>query len=160
VIIDSFANALTAPEPGFGWRSQTVSRIGASWQASPALTLRTGVSHGQQIVSRENATLDYLAPVTPQDHFTLGATYALSRETELSFMYARAFGAEVRGTGPEHRGERGHVPALAGRHPWPTSGDHCRAGNAGLRGPGCAAPQPGSESGWKRSFHGQHRPLS
>ena len=98
--LDSFANALTAAEPGFGWRSQTVSRIGASWQASPALTLRTGVSHGQQIVSRENATLNYLAPVTPQDHFTLGATYALSRETELSFMYARAFGAEVRGTGP------------------------------------------------------------
>jgi long-chain fatty acid transport protein len=53
--------------------------------------------------------------VTPQDHFTLGATYALSRETELSFMYARAFGSEVRGTGPSTGGERGHVPALAGR---------------------------------------------
>ena len=98
--LDSFANALTAPEPGFGWRSQTVTRIGVAWEASPVLTLRTGVSHGQQIVSRENATLDYLAPVTPQDHFTLGATYALNRQTELSLMYARAFGAEVRGSGP------------------------------------------------------------
>ncbi len=98
--LDSFANALTAPEPGFGWRSQTVSRIGVAWEASPVLTLRTGVSHGQQIVSRENATLDYLAPVTPQDHFTLGATYALNRQTELSLMYARAFGSEVRGSGP------------------------------------------------------------
>jgi len=77
-----------------------VSRIGVAWEASPVLTLRTGVSHGQQIVSRENATLDYLAPVTPQDHFTLGATYALNRQTELSLMYARAFGSEVRGSGP------------------------------------------------------------
>lgn len=98
--LDSLANALTASEPGFGWRSQTVTRAGVSWQTTPALTLRSGVSHGQQIVSRENATLDYLAPVTPQDHFTLGGTYALSKDTEISVMYARAFGSEVRGSGP------------------------------------------------------------
>ena len=98
--IDSLANALTDPEPGFGWRSQTLTRIGVSWQATPALVLRTGVSHGQQIVSAESATLNYLAPVTPQDHFTLGATYTLGRDTELSLMYARAFGSWVHGTGP------------------------------------------------------------
>lgn len=98
--LDSLANSLTASQPGFGWRSQTVTRIGASWQATPELTLRTGISHGQQIVSPESATLNYLAPVTPQDHFTLGATYAMSRDTEVSFMYARAFSSWVDGTGP------------------------------------------------------------
>jgi long-chain fatty acid transport protein len=98
--IDSLANALTAPQPGFGWRSQTISRIGASWQATPALTLRTGYSHGTQIVSKENTTLDYLAPVTPQDHATLGATWAMDASHELSLVYTRVFGEEVRGTGP------------------------------------------------------------
>ncbi|WP_079435114.1 OmpP1/FadL family transporter [Zoogloea sp. LCSB751] len=98
--IDSLANALTAPQPGFGWRSQTISRIGASWQATPALTLRTGYSHGTQIVGKESTTLDYLAPVTPQDHATLGATWAMDASHELSLVYTRVFGEEVRGSGP------------------------------------------------------------
>lgn len=97
--IDSLANALTASQAGFGWRSQTISRIGASWQATPLLTLRTGVSHGTQIVSRENTTLDYLAPVTPQNHVTVGTTLNLAGGSELSLVYARAFGEEVKGTG-------------------------------------------------------------
>lgn len=98
--LESLANALISAEPGFGWRSQTLARVGVSWQAAPSLALRTGFSHGQQIVSSANATLNYLAPVTPRKHFTLGATYALSTDSELSFMYARAFGSEVKGSGP------------------------------------------------------------
>jgi long-chain fatty acid transport protein len=63
--LDSLANALTASEPGFGWRSQTVTRAGVSWQATPALTLRTGVSHGQQIVSRKTQPSTIWRPSRP-----------------------------------------------------------------------------------------------
>jgi len=97
--IDSLGNALTATEPGFGWRNQTVARIGVAWQARPDLTLRTGYSHGSQIVGRENATLDYLAPVTPQQHLSFGATWNLDPKNEISVVYTRVFGSQVDGTG-------------------------------------------------------------
>jgi hypothetical protein len=38
--INSLGNALTDAQPGFGWHNQTISRIGAAWQATPALQLR------------------------------------------------------------------------------------------------------------------------
>lgn len=98
--IDSLANPLTAAEPGFGWHSQTIGRIGANWQASPALQLRAGFSHGTQIVSAKDATLNYLAPVTPQNHVTAGGTWTLPDRSELSVVVARVLGEEVKGTGP------------------------------------------------------------
>jgi len=100
--INSLGNALTDAQPGFGWHNQTISRIGAAWQATPALTLRTGYSHGTQIVGSKDTTLDYLAPVTPQNHFTLGSTLAMAGNTELSMVYARVFGKEVQGSGPSN----------------------------------------------------------
>ena len=98
--INSLANPLTAPQAGFGWHSQTISRIGASWQATPALQVRGGFSHGTQIVAAKDATLNYLAPVTPQNHVTAGATWTLPDRSELSVVYARVLGEEVKGTGP------------------------------------------------------------
>lgn len=98
--IASLGNALTDAEPGFGWRNQTVFRIGVAWQASQELTLRGGYSRGSQIVSQQSATLDYLAPVTPQSHLSLGATWRLDPRDELSVVYTRAFGSEVDGSGP------------------------------------------------------------
>lgn len=97
--IDSLGNALTDAQPGFGWRNQTVSRIGVAWQARPDLTLRTGYSHGTQIVSTASATLDYLAPVTPQKHLSFGASWNLNAHDEISFVYTRAFGSKVEGSG-------------------------------------------------------------
>lgn len=98
--INSLANPLTAAQPGFGWHSQTISRIGASWQASPALQVRAGFSHGTQIVGRQDATLNYLAPVTPQNHVTAGGTWTFADRSELSVVVARVLGEEVKGTGP------------------------------------------------------------
>lgn len=97
--IDSLGNALTAPQPGFGWRNQTVARIGAAWQFRPDLTLRTGYSHGSQIVGADSAMLDYLAPVTPQQHLSFGATWNLDPKNEISVVYTRVFGSQVDGTG-------------------------------------------------------------
>ncbi|WP_374265951.1 OmpP1/FadL family transporter [Zoogloea sp.] len=98
--INSLGNALTDAQPGFGWHNQTISRIGVSWQASPALQLRAGYSHGTQIVASKDTTLNYLAPVTPQNHVTAGATWTLADRSELSVVVARALGEEVKGTGP------------------------------------------------------------
>lgn len=97
--IASLGNALTDPQPGFGWRNQTIVRAGVAWDVQPQWTLRAGYSHGSQIVSSDNTTLNYLAPVTPQQHLTLGTTWKFDPHQSLSLAYARAIGTTVHGTG-------------------------------------------------------------
>ena len=97
--ISSLANGITASEPGFGWQNQTITRIGAAWDYSSALTLRAGVSYGTRIINKSSTFLNYLAPVTPQSHLSMGGTYKLDVDNEISFMTAHAYGKTVRGTG-------------------------------------------------------------
>lgn len=85
--------------PGFGWKNQNVARIGLSYAATASTTLRAGYSHGSQIVPTRDTTLNYLAPVTPQDHLTLGGTWAVSPAAELSAVYGYAIREKVSGSG-------------------------------------------------------------
>jgi len=90
----------TANGPGFGWRNQTVWRIGVSHQLNEQWTLRAGYSDGTQILNARDTYLGILAPAANHAHATLGATWALSKGSELSLAYARAFKDEVQGNGP------------------------------------------------------------
>lgn len=105
--IKSIGNALTSPGafgadngPGFGWKDQNIYRIGVNYAVSDALELRGGYSRGAQIISASDATLNYLAPVTPQKHLTAGATWHFDKKMELSMVYTRATDTTVTGTGP------------------------------------------------------------
>lgn len=105
--IKSLGNSVTAPGPfgasngpGFGWRDQNLWRAGASYAASPDLTLRAGYSHGSEIIAPEDTALNYLAPVTPQKHLSAGMSWRVDRNLELSMVYARAPDSSVAGTGP------------------------------------------------------------
>jgi long-chain fatty acid transport protein len=84
---------------GFGWQSITVYKIGAAYQVDQALTLRAGWNHGDQPIPSSQALVNVIAPGVVQDHLTLGATYAISRDMEVSFDYAHAFKKTVTGTG-------------------------------------------------------------
>jgi len=104
--IKSLANHLTSPGafgadngPGFGWKNQDVLRIGASYALSASTTLRAGYSHGSQIVPAGDTRLNYLAPVTPQDHLTLGGTWAVGQASEVSAVYGYVFREKVKGDG-------------------------------------------------------------
>lgn len=104
--IASLGNSGNAPTllgadngPGFGWRNMTILKIGISHAFRDTLTLRAGVSHGTQPVPGDQTAFNMLAPVTVQDHLTLGATWTLRGSGELSLAYVHGFRKTVNGSG-------------------------------------------------------------
>jgi long-chain fatty acid transport protein len=90
--------------PGFGWTDVNVWKLGAQWQATPQLTMRAGVNVGDNPIKSADATFNILAPGVVTTHYTLGGTYALSKDTEvtMSYMYAPSnsvTGANLMGPG-------------------------------------------------------------
>lgn len=75
---------------GFGWRDMTVIKFGVQYAVNDALTLRAGYSHGNQPIRGSQVAFNALAPAVIEDHWTLGATYKLAPNYELTFwgMYA------------------------------------------------------------------------
>jgi long-chain fatty acid transport protein len=75
---------------GFGWRDMTIFKLGIQYAINDALTLRAGYSHGNQPVAGSQVAFNALAPAVIEDHWTLGATYKLRPNYELTFwgMYA------------------------------------------------------------------------
>jgi long-chain fatty acid transport protein len=84
--------------PGFGWQDITVYKLGASWDASPTLTLRAGYNHSQNPIQPQDALINILAPGVIENHATLGLTWAVSKTGELSLSYMHAFNNSL--TGP------------------------------------------------------------
>jgi len=89
----------TASGPGFGWKDVTVTKLGASYDLTPAWTIRAGYSHVSQPVPQGQTLLNILAPGVIRDHATLGATWKNGRDGELSFYYAHGFKTTVKGAG-------------------------------------------------------------
>jgi len=89
----------SAGGPGFGWRDQTVLKLGAQYQVNEKLTLRGGVSVADQVIPPSQTFFNILAPGTVQTHLTLGATWKLAGGGELSGFAAHAVGKTVRGSG-------------------------------------------------------------
>lgn len=89
----------TSQGAGFGWDDQTVYKLGIAWQATPEWTLRAGYNHGESVISSNQTLLNILAPATVKDHLTLGATWALDNDRELSFHYMHAFEEKIKGRG-------------------------------------------------------------
>lgn len=83
--------------PGFGWTDIDVWKLGVQWQASPALTLRAGYNRGGNPVSANNITFNILAPGVVQDHYTVGATYALGGNSALTLAWMHAPEQKVEG---------------------------------------------------------------
>lgn len=75
---------------GFGWKDVDVLKIGVQWAMNARTTLRFGLNHGTNPVTPANITPNILAPGVMKTHLTLGGTYAVSPQSELSwsFMYA------------------------------------------------------------------------
>jgi long-chain fatty acid transport protein len=76
--------------PGFGWQDVKVVKLGLSYKWSDALTLSTGWNHGSNPVQASDVTFNILAPGVVQDHFTLGFTAGLGKDSEITgaFMVA------------------------------------------------------------------------
>jgi long-chain fatty acid transport protein len=91
---------------GFGWKDQTVYKLGMGYQYSDKLKLRAGWNYGESPIdeTREIA-FNIVAPATVQHHATLGGTYQLSPIMEVSFSYVHAFTYEQ--YGPTYIGTEG-----------------------------------------------------
>lgn len=84
---------------GFGWRDTTVYKIGVSYEWSPSLTLRAGFVTLDQPIPSNQTLFNILAPGVVENHLTLGATWQLSPQSELTVAYMHAFENEVKGSG-------------------------------------------------------------
>ena len=84
---------------GFGWEDQTIFKLGLSYQYSNKLTLRAGFNHADQPIPSSQTLFNMLAPATVEDHLTLGATWIMDNDAELTLSYMHAFENEVKGSG-------------------------------------------------------------
>jgi long-chain fatty acid transport protein len=83
---------------GFGWRNTTVYKVGLAYEWSPSLTLRGGFVNLKQPIPSSQTLFNILAPGVVENHLTLGATWQLSPQSELTVAYMHAFENEVNGS--------------------------------------------------------------
>lgn len=76
---------------GFGWQDVAVWKIGVQYMFDENLTLRAGYGHSDNPIQSADVTFNILAPGVVQSHYTLGATYAFDKKSEITgaFMYAQ-----------------------------------------------------------------------
>lgn len=86
----SSAQLGTATGRGFGWSDVNVYKLGVQWQQSANLVLRAGVNVGDNPVQSRDVTFNILAPGVITSHYTFGGTYALSKDSEVTFAYMYA----------------------------------------------------------------------
>jgi long-chain fatty acid transport protein len=84
---------------GFGWRDQTVVKIGVKHQLNNKLTLLAGYNHGKSPIPETETAFNVLAPATVEDHVTLGMEYQLSKSSNIAFQYMHAFDNTIKGDG-------------------------------------------------------------
>lgn len=82
---------------GFGWGSVDVFKLGVEYQYSPNLILRAGYNHTDNPIQSRDVTFNIIAPGVVKDHVTLGFTYGVSKDSELTMSYMHAFKNSVQG---------------------------------------------------------------
>jgi len=84
---------------GFGWRDIDVFKIGFNYQWNDKLTLRGGYNHNSQPIPSSETFFNILAPGVIKDHLSLGFTYKITEDRELTLAYTHAFKEDVKGSG-------------------------------------------------------------
>ncbi len=74
-----------------------VYKISATYQASEKLTLRAGYSYNDQPVKNDQTFLNILAPGVVQEHLSVGATWQLDDQQNVSVAYTHALKETVQG---------------------------------------------------------------
>lgn len=84
--------------PGFGFRNQNAYKFALEWQATPALMLRAGYIHAEQLARRSETLFGFFGAVMATTHYTAGASYEFGN-WELSGFYSYAPQQTIRGRG-------------------------------------------------------------
>jgi len=75
---------------GFGWKDQTVYKLGVNWGVNDRLQLRAGYNYGATPIADDQLTFNTLLPVTTEKHYTVGFTYKATDELEITGTYMLA----------------------------------------------------------------------
>ncbi len=75
---------------GFGWSDMDVAKLGIEYKYNPKMTLRFGYSHADSPIQARDVTFNILAPAVVEDHITVGMTYVLDKDSDLTVSYAHA----------------------------------------------------------------------
>ncbi len=84
--------------PGFGWRDINVYKLGASYKVTPQFTIRGGYTHSDNPVSPQNVTFNILAPGIIENQISVGLTYHITPQNDVTMTYMHGFRNTV--TGP------------------------------------------------------------
>ncbi len=82
---------------GFGWDDVNVIKLGVEYAYSNRMLLRAGYNHTDNPIQSRDVTFNILAPGVVQDHATLGFTYTLEGNSEITMAYMHAFKKSVSG---------------------------------------------------------------
>lgn len=82
---------------GFGWSDMDIVKLGVEYKYRPNMILRAGYSHTDSPIQARDVTFNILAPAVIEDHFTLGLTYQMDKESDLTFSYMHALENSVTG---------------------------------------------------------------
>lgn len=83
---------------GFGWKDQTVYKLGVSHQTGK-WTLRAGYNYGASPVQSKETLFNTLAPAVTEKHYTFGASWAVSNSTDVGLAFMLSPSNEVKGSG-------------------------------------------------------------
>lgn len=84
---------------GFAWRDMTAVKLGASHKYDGGVVVRAGFSTGKQPIPEDQTFFNILAPGVVENHLTLGATWTLANNGEVTVGYMHAFKKTVTGAG-------------------------------------------------------------
>ncbi len=105
--VDSLANSInnlpsgglgSSTGAGFGWDDQTVWKIGFEYKATQDLILRAGLNYGKSPISSSETAFNIFAPATVERHYTLGLTWRLDENRDVSVSYMHAYEYEIKGS--------------------------------------------------------------
>ena len=73
-------------------------KVGFNYQWDDKLILRAGYNHNSQPIPSSETLFNILAPGVITDHLSIGFTYKVTNNRELTLAYTHAFKQEVKGS--------------------------------------------------------------
>lgn len=88
-------------EGGFNWDDQHGIKLGIEWRATDVWTLMAGFAHSNAAIDEDHAFISGLVPVTVEDHYTAGVSYAINahHQVHATVVYGIKKGIEDSGRG-------------------------------------------------------------
>ena len=82
---------------GFGWKDQTVYKLGADWSINEKWNVRAGWNYAKSPIRPDQVLFNMLAPATPEHHLTLGAGYEINETFVIDGSLVYAFSNPING---------------------------------------------------------------